>query len=53
MEQAYIADPEKAYMKCFKTDDERCKYMYMHSIGNEHYFKNIQTRFYKIIKKKL
>jgi hypothetical protein len=53
MNNIYFADSEKAFEKCFKTDAERSDYMYMYSKGNEHYFKNIMTRSYKVVEKQL
>ncbi len=41
-----IVNPNEAFIKCFKTDNEREKYMYMYSNDDTHYFKHIETREY-------
>jgi hypothetical protein len=46
-------DPQLAFERCFKTDNEREQYMYMYSEGNVHYFKHINTREYLKIEKEL
>jgi hypothetical protein len=53
MNDMRFIDPQMAFTKCFKADNEREKYMYMYSIGNTHYFKHIDTRNYKAIKRKI
>jgi hypothetical protein len=44
-----FVDADTAFEKCFDTDEEREQYMYMHSVGNTHYFKHIYSRQYKTV----
>jgi hypothetical protein len=46
MDNLQFVNPDTAFEKCFKTDEEREQYMYMHSVGSKHYFKHIDTRRY-------
>lgn len=48
-----IKDMNNAFEKCFSTDAEREKYMYMYSDGDKHYFKDIMTRKYTIIERRI
>jgi hypothetical protein len=45
-----FVNPDLAFEKCFDTDDKREQYMYMYSIQDTHYFKNIDTRNYMSFK---
>lgn len=51
-EDTRFVNPHSAFMRCFKTDEQRKNYMYMYSIEDIHYFKNIDTRMYVHVERK-